>query len=165
MELYSFNYMKAPHWEHRNKMISEMMVPNKKVIDLGCGAKNLLKFYKPSVYLGVDGIPSADLIIDLNSDFKLPGGWDYAVNSGILEFVNRPDLFLEKIKTTSKEYFFSWWKGEGWGRMPFRDLENLISINYDIVEIREMGLVNRLYKCHSRLIEVDNVICNPQLIR
>ena len=158
MELYSIDYMKSPHWEYRNKMISDMMEPNKTVIDLGCGAKNLLKFYTPAAYLGVDGVPSADLVVDLNSDFKLPDGWDYAVNSGILEFVNRPDLYLDKIKTISKEYFFSWWKGVGWGRMPFDEIEQLISENYTIIEIKKMGLVNRLYKCQSK--HINNVSSN-----
>jgi hypothetical protein len=142
--------MISPHWEHRNKLISEMMLPNKSVIDLGCGAKNLLKFYQPGNYLGVDGIPSADLQIDLNSDFELPTGWDYAVNSGILEFVIRPDLYLKKINKISKEYFFSWWRGIGWGRMNFTTIENLISDNYNIVDVKEIGLVNRLYKCQSK---------------
>lgn len=150
MELYSYNHMISPHWEHRNKLISEMMLPNKSVIDLGCGAKNLLKFYTPSSYLGVDGIPSADLRINLNSDFMLPTGWDYAVNSGILEFVIRPDLYLEKIKKVSKEYFFSWWRGIGWGRMHFTAIEELISNNYIILDVKEIGLVNRLYKCQSK---------------
>lgn len=149
MELYSLVQTTNPHWEDRNRIISEMMEPNKTVIDLGCGAKNLLKFYTPSRYLGVDGLPSADLVVDLDSNFELPGHWDYAVNSGILEFVIRPDLYLEKIKTISQDYFFSWWRGPGWGRMPFDALETLISKNYKIVEIREMGLVNRIYKCQS----------------
>ena len=149
MELYTLAATTNPHWEDRNKMISDMMISNKKVIDLGCGAKNLLKFYTPSQYLGVDGIPSADLSIDLDSNFVLPGGWDYAVNSGILEFVIRPDLYLEKIKTISREYFFSWWRGPGWGRMPFSTLENLISKNYRIIEVKEMGPVNRIYKCQG----------------
>lgn len=147
MELYGLAQTTDPHWEDRNKIISDMMIPGKRVIDLGCGAKNLLKFYKPGQYLGVDGIPSADLIVDLDSDFVLPTGWDYAVNSGILEFVIRPDLYLEKIKTISDDFFFSWWRGPGWGRMSFMAIEKLISDNYKIVEIREMGLVNRIYKC------------------
>ena len=149
MELYSLAHLSNPHWEDRNKMIAEMMRPNSRVVDLGCGAKNLLKFYKPAEYLGIDGIPSADMVVDLNSDFKLPGGWDYAVNSGILEFVIRPDLYLEKIKNISNEYFFSWWRGAGWGRRPFVDIEELISRNYKILEIKEMGLVNRLYRCQN----------------
>lgn len=147
MELYSLAHLSNPHWQYRNKMIAEMLKPNSSVLDLGCGAKNLLKFYKPSKYLGVDGVVTADLVIDLNSNFQLPGGWDYAVNSGILEFVIRPDLYLEKIKGLSNEYFFSWWRGSGWGRLPFDEIENLISKNYSIVEIKEMGLVNRLYRC------------------
>ena len=147
MELYSLEHLANPHWQDRNKMIAEKMRPNSSVLDLGCGAKNLLKFYKPSKYLGVDGVVSADLIVDLNSDFHLPIGWDYAVNSGILEFVVRPDLYLEKIKGVSQEYFFSWWRGSGWGRLPFDDIEKLISKNYQIIETREMGLVNRIYKC------------------
>jgi|688.fasta_scaffold160252_3 hypothetical protein len=147
MELYSYNHLTNPHWEDRNKIIAGMMSPNKRVLDLGCGAKNLLKFYNPSEYLGVDGIPSADVIVDLNSNFNIPGNWDYAVNSGILEFVVRPDLYLEKIKNLSSEYFFSWWRGAGWGRMPFADVENLISKNYKIIKIKEMGLVNRIYQC------------------
>ncbi len=128
-------------------MIAEMMRPNSTVLDLGCGAKNLLKFYKPSKYLGVDGVATADLVLDLNTDFQLPSGWDYAVNSGILEFVVRPDLYLEKIKGLSNEYFFSWWRGAGWGRLPFDDIEQLISKNYIILETKEMGLVNKLYRC------------------
>jgi hypothetical protein len=149
MELYSYDYLTNPHWEYRNKIIAEMMTTNKRVLDLGCGAKNLLKFYTPSVYLGVDGIPSADLVVDLNSDFTIPGNWDYAVNSGILEFVVRPDLYLEKIKNLSSEYIFSWWRGTGWGRMSFEDIEDLISKNYKIVEIKEMGLVNKIYRCNN----------------
>ena len=66
MELYHLDILQNPHWEHRNRIISEIMLPNKTVIDLGCGAKNLLKFYTPTKYLGVDGIPSADLTLDLN---------------------------------------------------------------------------------------------------
>ena len=150
MELYHLDILKNPPWEHRNRLISKMMLPNKTVVDLGCGSKNLLKFYTPTKYLGVDGIPSADLIMDLNTNFTLPTGWDYAVNSGILEFVIRPDLYLEKIKNISNEYFFSWWRGAGWGRMSFSEIEKLISINYTITDIREMGLVNRVYKCNAR---------------
>ena len=147
MELYSIEQLSNPHWQYRNKMIADMMRPNSTVLDLGCGAKNLLKFYKPSKYLGVDGVATADLVLDLNTDFHLPSGWDYSINSGILEFVVRPDLYLKKIKGVSNEYFFSWWRGAGWGRMSFQDIEQLISENYTIIETKEIGLVNRLYRC------------------
>lgn len=150
MELYSIAHLINPHWQYRNKIIAEMMRPNSSVLDLGCGAKNLLKFYNPSKYLGVDGVETADLILDLNSDFYLPGGWDYAVNSGILEFVLRPDQYLKKIKGLSEEYFFSWWRGSGWGRLSFIEIESLIEKNYQIIETKKMGLVNKLYRCINR---------------
>ena len=153
MELYPLPYLKNPHWSDRNKIIADMMGPNKSVIDLGCGAKILLNYYTPLKYLGVDGIPSADLVVDLDSEFQLPGGRDYAVNSGILEFVLRPDLYLEKIKNISHEYIFSWWRGQGWGRMSFDELEKLLSKNYQIIDARDMGLVNRIYKCRSYSVQ------------
>jgi hypothetical protein len=123
------------------------MEPNKSVIDMGCGAKNILKFYKPSQYLGVDGIKQADLVLDLNSDFQIEGQFDYVVNSGILEFVQRPDLYLEKIKGLGKVYFISWWKGYGWGRMHFNEVEKMISKNYSITEEIKFGTTNKLYVC------------------
>lgn len=147
MELYNYAQLLNPHWEHRNRIIASMIESNKTVIDLGCGAKNLLKFCEPARYLGVDGIPSADVVIDLNSNFTLPTGWDYVINSGILEFVIRPDLYLEKIKTLGDVYIFSWWRGSGWGRMQFCEIEALIASNYQIIETQKLGLVNRVYKC------------------
>ncbi len=147
MELYSLQQTTNPHWEDRNKIIAGMMHPGRSVMDMGCGARNLLKFYTPGEYLGVDGHPSADLVVDLDSDFVLPGQWDYVVNSGILEFVLRPDLYLGKIKSVGTEYIFSWWRGPGWGRMSFASLETLISSNYCIIETKDMGLVNRIYRC------------------
>ena len=141
MELYSYAHLLNPHWEDRNKIIAEMMVPNRRVIDMGCGAKNLLKFYKPSEYLGVDGIPSADMIVDLNSNFTISGDWDYAVNSGILEFVVRPDLYLEKIKNLSSEYIFSWWRGAGWGRMSFVDPKYIENRDFLILYCEENQII------------------------
>ena len=149
MELYNYNAMINPHWEYRNYVISSMMDTNRSVIDMGCGSKNLLKYYNPSKYLGIDGIPYADVVVDLNSNFDLPGNWDYVVNSGILEFVERPDLYLEKIKKLGNQYFFSWWRGSGWGRMKFEEIEKLISINYRITNVINFGSTNRLYKCDT----------------
>ena len=34
MELYHLDILQNPHWEHRNRIISEIMLPNKTVIDL-----------------------------------------------------------------------------------------------------------------------------------
>jgi cyclopropane fatty-acyl-phospholipid synthase-like methyltransferase len=134
MEMFAIQHLKNPHWTRRNKLIGEtMMDPGKSVLDLGCGAKDLLKYYKPSDYLGVDIAETADLIVDFDKEFELPAGWDYVVNSGILEYVDDPDRYLKKISTLGKEYIFSWWQGIGHGRMSKERIkEEFIQKYYDI---------------------------------
>lgn len=118
MEMFAMSHLQNPHWTRRNKLIGESILsPNKTVLDLGCGAKDLLKYYTPSQYLGVDIVESADVTVDLSGEFELPSGWDYVVNSGILEYVNDLDKYLKQISTLGNEYIFSWWQGVGHGRM------------------------------------------------
>jgi hypothetical protein len=137
MEMFALEHLKNPHWSRRNKLIAEeLLEPNKTVLDLACGAKDLLKYYTPRDYLGVDIVETADLIIDLDKDFQLPSGWDYVVNSGILEYVDDVDCYLKKIQDLGNEYVFSWWQGVGYGRMSDQRLkeefiEKYYTINYE----------------------------------
>lgn len=148
MELYSIKNLINPHWTERNKLIAtKLLEPNKTVLDLGCGAKDLLRYYKPTKYLGVDGIPEADMVIDLNLDFKIPSGFDYTVCSGIFEHIDRPDILLKKILGLSKEYIFTWWSSPGYGRMSHDKFECLIQKNYTIINRLNWGPVQVLYKC------------------
>lgn len=145
-------HLKYPPWRLRNKKIAEnFLEPNKSVLDLGCGAKNLLQYYSPSKYLGVDGMPCADLIIDLDSNFqdKIKSGWDYCVNSGILEYVKFPEIYLLKQKSLAKEFIFTWWQGEFWGRMNNDSIEKLIKKNYIVVQKEPWGS-QMIFKCKPR---------------
>ena len=132
--MFAIQHLKAPHWTRRNKLIGEeILLPNKSVLDLGCGAKDLLKYYHPSTYLGVDIAETADLIVNFDEEFELPGGWDYIVNSGILEYVDNLDRYLEKISKLGNEYIFTWWQGIGYGRMSIdRVKEEFIKKYYKI---------------------------------
>lgn len=134
MEMFALHHLMKPHWTRRNQLIGETLLdPNKTVLDLGCGAKDLLKYYTPTEYLGVDIVEVADLVVDLESDFVVPGNWDYVVNSGILEYLDNPDKYLQKISVFGNEYIFTWWQGVGHGRMSIdRVKEELIQKYYDI---------------------------------
>jgi cyclopropane fatty-acyl-phospholipid synthase-like methyltransferase len=134
MEMFAIQHLKVPHWTRRNKLIGEeILLPNKSVLDLGCGAKDLLKYYNPSKYLGVDIAETSDLIVNFDEEFELPGGWDYIVNSGILEYVDNLDRYLEKISKLGNEYVFTWWQGIGHGRMSIdRVKEEFIKKYYKI---------------------------------
>ena len=143
-------HLRNPPWRLRNKLIASHLEKNKSVIDIGGGAANLLNYYTPSNYLCLDGmpIPEVNLVIDLNSDYQtqVPAGWDYAVNSGILEYVNRTDEFLFKQKNLASEYIFTWYPDKLMGRMSFDRIEAIIKENYEIQYSVPWG-AQKLYKC------------------
>jgi hypothetical protein len=148
MELFNPRHLISPHWNGRNQLIvTEFLEKDKSILDIGCGAKPILKLYKPSSYVGVDGLPIADSVIDLNQDFILPGGWDYVLCSGIFEHVDFPDRLLKKVKGLGKEYIFTWWTGIGYGRMSHERMELLIQQDYKIIKELPWGPVQKIYKC------------------
>lgn len=143
-------HLEKPPWRLRNKLISKMIEPDKTILDIGCGARNFLNYYKPKKYFGIDGMPDvgADLVTDLNEDYNLlvEPGWDYAINSGMLEFVYDPEAFLDKQKHLASEFIFTWHRDKISGRMSFERIEEIIKINYKIVDIQPWGS-QRVYRC------------------
>lgn len=101
-----------PRWSGRNKKVSTFIEDNSSVLDLGCGAKDLLKYIKPIKYIGIDYYTNdyADIKLDFNDNFNLPGGpWDYIVCSGLLEYLKDADNFLNNIKNKSKTVIITYW--------------------------------------------------------
>jgi hypothetical protein len=102
-----------PSWTKRNEVIASYIKKNKSILDLGCGAKDLLKYIpEPNKYIGVDYHDEhADLVLDLNNDFQLPDHeWDYIICSGLLEYLNDIPVFFSKIKNHSDIYIITFWK-------------------------------------------------------
>ena len=99
-----------PKWKQRNKRIAKFIGPNARVLDLGCGSKNLLSYLEhPIDYIGIDyNQPLADLSINFNYDFQLPAKeWDFIVCSGLLEYLDDLDHFFSHVKNYSKRYIFT----------------------------------------------------------
>jgi hypothetical protein len=148
MEIFAKKHLITPYWTARNKLIStEFLEPNKTVIDFGCGERDLLKYYSSSKYLGIDVIDSADIILNLNSRYTLDPGWDYAVNSGILEFLDNFENHFLNLKGLATEYIFTWWSGYGYGNLPHSKFEKILSKYYRIDKEINWGPVQKLYKC------------------
>lgn len=141
-------HLENPPWKLRNKLISKMMEPNKSLLDLGCGAKNLLKYYTPTDYLGLDGMPCADIVCNLDEDFQnlVNPGWDYAVSSGVLEYVLNPELYLKRQKGLADKYILTWHPSPLWGRMPFDRIEEVIKKHYKIIDEQPWG-AQKVYMC------------------
>jgi SAM-dependent methyltransferase len=151
MEMFAVQHLKSPHWTRRNKLIGEQLLsPDRSVLDLGCGAKDLLKYYKPSKYLGVDIAETADLIVNFDQDFELPAGWDYVVNSGILEYVDDLDTYLKKISNLGNEYIFSWWQGIGYGRMSIDRVKKEFIEKYYRIEYETRWGPQMVVRCVNR---------------
>lgn len=153
MELFSEHILKISPWRQRNKLIAnKFLQPNKSVLDLGCGAKTFLWYYKPSRYFGVDGMPlqEVDLVIDLDTDFQehIESGWDYVLNSGILEFVTNPKKYLLRQKGLGKEYIFTYDRKIGLVTISHEEMDNLIQENYEILQKFDFG-VQRIYRCRA----------------
>ena len=99
-----------PGWTVRNQEISKFILPNTKVLDLGCGSKDLLRYISPSKYHGIDyNSKFADSTVNFNENFSIPDSWDYIVCSGVLEYLNNLKDFFSKISNHSEYYIFTYW--------------------------------------------------------
>lgn len=91
-----------PEWDDRNKTIASFIPEGSSVLDLGCGAKTLKRFLGPeTTYQPCDLIRSSDEVIqcDFNAGIypSVVCRYDYVICSGVLEYIRKPKVFLEKI--------------------------------------------------------------------
>lgn len=101
----------SPAWTDRNFKIASQISPNKSVLDLGCGSKDLLKYIRPSKYVGIDyNNKFSDIQVNFNQDFLLPSrNWDYVICSGLLEYIVNVDKFFSSISRSGKTYIITYW--------------------------------------------------------
>lgn len=91
-------------WSDRNRFITPFIVPNSTIIDYGCGHKDILNYYTPKDYVGLDLNPDADVIVDLNEYEPIRTNYDYALVLGVLEYLEDPFTFLNKVKNTANTF-------------------------------------------------------------
>lgn len=95
--------MKNP-WSDRWAFVKDYIPTNVSIVDFGCGNKESLDYITPTRYLGVDRLPSADLVADLNSDFVLDDKFDVALLLGVLEYVKNPEHTLNNIVSNADHF-------------------------------------------------------------
>ena len=88
--------MKNP-WSDRWVFVKDYIPENVSIVDFGCGNKESLDYIKPTRYLGVDCLPGADLVADLDTPFSLDDKFDVALLLGVLEYVKDPVYTLNNI--------------------------------------------------------------------
>jgi hypothetical protein len=146
-----------PGWSKRNKKIATFIEHDKSVLDLGCGARDLLKYITPSRYTGIDyNSEYADLTINFNQHFTLPPGlWNYVIVSGVLEYLHDANHFLKQIKNAGETYIITmWWRYkniENPAQLPsFYDYGRIIEDNFTIVDTSKWKN-HTIYICKDKL--------------
>jgi hypothetical protein len=118
-----------PGWDERNRLIAGYIPSGAAVLDLGAGARTLAGYLPDCVYQPCDIIASDSsvLVCDFNAG-KLPEisrRYDYAVASGLLEYLKDIPAFLARLPVMADNAIVSyspytrdhsklWRAGEGW---------------------------------------------------
>jgi polysaccharide pyruvyl transferase WcaK-like protein/glycosyltransferase involved in cell wall biosynthesis len=102
-----------PLWDERNRIIAGLIPENSSVLDLGSGAQTLRKHLKPGCeYQPCDIIQNSSnvLFCDFNAGIypAVTMSYDYAVCSGVLEYIRRPQEFLAVTSGFGIEMFVSY---------------------------------------------------------
>ncbi len=96
--------MSEPPWAARNIIFKDYDIENKSIIDFGCGDKSICNYLNFSNYVGYDLNPKADYNIDFNSNFTITHTADIGLVLGVLEYLDDPNAFIEKIKSTCDRF-------------------------------------------------------------
>jgi len=96
--------MIEPVWIERNLFLKEYNLDNKKVIDFGCGDKSICNYFKFKEYVGIDKNENADIRIDFNKEIKLDIHSEIGLILGVLEYLEDPDIFFEKVKNSCERF-------------------------------------------------------------
>ena len=112
-----------PHYstDLRNRAVGELVPPGSSVLDLGCGVQTLRRFlpadteYQPCDL--VEDVPGV-LYCDFNAGIRPPitKKFDFAVCSGVLEFLREPKDFLRRAPELGRTLILAYFPLEQRGR-------------------------------------------------
>ena len=91
-------------WSDRDRFIIPFLKENCSIIDYGCGHKDILNYFQPKEYFGIDLNPVADLIVNLDEYKPIHFGYDYGLILGVLEYLDKPFDFVNKVKDTADTF-------------------------------------------------------------
>lgn len=129
-------------WGDRLEFLKKYLPSDKSVVDFGCGNKEVLDYFSPSNYFGIDiNNPKADLHQDLNYEFSLEKNYDYGLVIGVLEYLIDPNKTLNNIKKYADSFLILVSvapKKDQWKNSFTKDsVETLVKNHFNAVEIYE----------------------------
>lgn len=102
----------VPQWTERNEVIASYISDGSRVLDIGCGNKDLRRYltsqqYTPMDFVGDDVIP-VDFDNILSIPPVIPGEYDIGVMSGVLEHIRFPWLAISSALRWAPELIVSY---------------------------------------------------------
>lgn len=125
---------KHPTWHSRNIAISKYIPPNVSVLDIGCGNKDMKNLIHSSCsYTGLDCVKHdyEMIVLDFNktnaSDIKLEKLYNYAICSGVLEYINDPNAFIKFVSANANNIIISYVLAETRAHIPLNNNSGWVS--------------------------------------
>lgn len=157
----------SPSWDERTRMIAAMIPDGSAVIEFGAGRMTLRDHLGPTcTYQPCDLVKRTEetLTFDLNQDLPdLANSYDYAVISGVLEYIHNPRRLLYWLAGVATHVIFSYApidslsdpitrRKSGWvNSLSDRDIRELIaSTALELVDVKAWD-GQRIYFCRSLL--------------
>lgn len=133
-------------WAPRNIIFKDYNIENKSILDFGCGDKSICNYLTFSSYIGYDINPKADYNIDFNRDFNIEHTGDVGLVLGVLEYLDDPHMFVEKIKTSCDRFIIMVLSvkapkiSQGWQRVYNKsNFNEFLSSHFDTFQVKQIG--------------------------
>lgn len=151
-------------WQKRSNKIAQIIPSNSSVLDLGGGFGHIKKYLVNCDYKSIDlqKWTEETIIANLNKgQFPDLGKFDYIVAQGILEYIEKPEIFLNKIKKYAPILLLTYRLGGSNGKIKRNNL-NFVQIRkllndtkwivpFDKYVFEKKGLKNeKIYYCVNR---------------
>lgn len=110
---WELNARQKPSWDGRNQLIASWIPPGSSVIDVGAGAMTLEQYLAPGTdYTPLDVVTRSDRTLRVNfNTYEIPQLTrihDYAVCSGVLEYIIPVHLFLDTVSKWARHIILSY---------------------------------------------------------
>lgn len=135
-------------WQDRAKAVASRIAPNSSVLDLGSGYNKLAEVIQAKLYVAVDAVAhvGGTVVADLNTEYPdLGQHFDYVVVQGLIEYLDQPEVFLQRIKKYGDNLIITYLSEDS---KTLNDFGALLARNgWRVVSQEDIEPEQRLYVC------------------
>ncbi len=145
-------------WTARTKEVAKFIPIYATVLDIGGGLCELYDHLEcPLIYnsLDIEEWTNHTIKADLNKEFPKVGTYQYCVVAGVLEYIDNPPIFLQKVSEHSNIMILTY-RNNTKGGMPRKNnlmpehLESIISVYWEILVRKDLPTTDTLYFCRKK---------------